>query len=86
MENLSPKDIKKIKEVSVELLEKVKAAVEEIDHCFDKEEGQASIQIVIRDLLYQELSDSVFGNFETYQKKVYDYVYTRYSGYGGVSA
>ncbi|MBO7507597.1 MAG: type I restriction endonuclease subunit R [Paludibacteraceae bacterium] len=80
VENLSSKDIKKIKEVSVELLEKVKAAVESIDHCFDKEEGRANVQIIIRDVLFQDLPDSVFGNFEMYQRKVYDYVYARYSG------
>lgn len=80
VDNLSPKDIKKIKEVSVELLEKVKAAVASIDHCFDKEEGQASVKVIIRDLLYQDLPDSVFDNFEVYQRKIYDYVYTRYSG------
>ena len=81
VDNLSQKDIKKIKEVSVELLEKVKNAVNSIDHCFDKEEGQASVKIIIRDLLYQDLPDSVFDNFETYQRKIYDYVYTRYGGF-----
>ena len=81
VDNLSQKDIKKIKEVSVELLEKVKNAVNSIDHCFDKEEGQASVKIIIRDLLYHDLPDSVFDNFETYQRKIYDYVYTRYGGF-----
>lgn len=81
VDNLSPKDIKKIKEVSVELLDKVKSAIASIDHCFDKEEGQAKVMIIIRDLLYQDLPDSVFDNFEVYQRKIYDYVYTRYNGY-----
>ena len=81
VDNLSAKDIKKIKEVSVELLEKVKKAVASIDHCFDKEEGQASIKIIIRDLLYQDLPDSVFDNLEVYQRKIYDYVYTRYGNF-----
>lgn len=68
-ENLSAKDIKKIKEVSVELLEKIKNTVASIDHCFDKEEGQASVKIVIRDLLWQDLPDNVINNFDIYQKK-----------------
>lgn len=68
-ENISAKDIKKIKEVSVELLEKIKNTVASIDHCFDKEEGQASVKIVIRDLLWQDLPDSVINNFDIYQKK-----------------
>lgn len=78
-DNLSANDIKKIKEVSVELLEKIKSTVATIDHCFDKEEGQASVKIIIRDLLYQELPDSVFGNYDVYQRKIYDYVSTRFS-------
>ena len=81
VDDLSPKDIKKIKDVSVELLEKVKTAIASIDHCFDKEEGQASVKVIIRDLLYQDLPDSVFDNVEVYQRKRYDYVYTRYGGF-----
>ncbi|MGN1174415.1 MAG: hypothetical protein ACI4S1_03040 [Roseburia sp.] len=80
-DNLSANDIKKIKEVSVELLEKIKSTVATIDHCFDKEEGQASVKIIIRDLLYQELPDSVFGNYDVYQRKIYDYVSTRFSNF-----
>lgn len=78
-DNLAPTDIKKIKKVSVELLEKVKNAIDSIDHCFDKEEGQAKVEIVIRDLLFEQLPDSLFSNREVYQRKIYDYVYTRYS-------
>ena len=81
VDNLSAKDIKKIKEVSVELLEKIKKAVASIDHWYDKEDGQASIQVIIRDILWQDLPDSVIDNFEVYQKKIYDYVYTRYGNY-----
>lgn len=77
-DNLSPKDIKEIKAISVELLAKVKEAVATIDHCFDKEGGQAQIQIIIRDTLFQDLPDSIFKNIEVYQRKIYDYVYTRY--------
>lgn len=77
-ENLSANDIKKIKEVSVELLEKIKSTVATIDHCFDKEEGQASVKIIIRDLLFQKLPESVFGNYDVYQRKIYDFVSTRY--------
>lgn len=48
---------------------------------YDKEEGQASIKIIIRNLLYQDLPDSVFDNLEVYQRKIYDYVYTRYGNF-----
>ena len=77
-ENLSANDIRKIKEVSVELLEKINSTVATIDHCFDKEEGQASVKIIIRDLLFQKLPESVFGNYDAYQRKIYDFVSTRY--------
>ena len=80
-DNLSAKDIKKIKEVSVELLEKVKKAVASIDHCFDKEDGQSSIKVIIRNLLYEELPNSVFDNWEVYQTKIFDYVKTKYGNY-----
>ncbi|MCS2930549.1 hypothetical protein NXV69_13235 [Bacteroides ovatus] len=39
-------DIKKIKEVFVELLDKVKSAIASINHCFDKEEGQAKVMLL----------------------------------------
>ena len=78
MDNLLPEDIKKIKKISKDLLKKIKEKINSIDHCFDKEEGQASIKVVIRDMLYQDLPDSVYGHFETYQRKIYDYIYTKY--------
>jgi len=73
-DDLSAKDIKKIKEVSVELLEKIKAAVASFDHCFDKEEGQSAVQVIIRDTLFEELPESVYPNFEVLRIKIYDYV------------
>ena len=76
-ENLSANDIKKIKEVSVVLLDKVKEKVASINHCFDKEEGQASVESIIRTTLFCELPDSMFNQLEVYHNKIYDYVYTR---------
>lgn len=80
-ENLSANDIKKIKEVSVVLLDKVKEKVASINHCFDKEEGQASVESIIRTTLFCELPDSMFNQLEDYHKKIYDYVYTRYGNH-----
>ena len=80
-ENLSSNDIKKIKEVSVVLLDKVKEKVASINHCFDKEEGQASVESIIRTTLFCELPDSMFNQLEVYHKKIYDYVYTRYGNH-----
>lgn len=80
-ENLSANDIKKIKEVSVVLLDKVKEKVASINHCFDKEEGQASVESIIRTTLFCELPDSMFNQLEVYHNKIYDYVYTRYGNH-----
>jgi hypothetical protein len=49
-----------------------------IDHCFDKEDGESAIKKIIRDTLYEELPESVFGNYEAYRVKINDYIYTRY--------
>lgn len=42
-ENLSKQDIQKIKKVAVDLLEKVKAKITELDHWTDKQETKATI-------------------------------------------
>ena len=42
-ENLSKQDIQKIKQVAVDLLEKVKAKITELDHWTDKQETKAAV-------------------------------------------
>src|SRR5690606_3415367 len=48
-ESLTPHEIKKIKQLSKVLLEKIKAKIAELDHWRDKEETQAVVDILIRD-------------------------------------
>ena len=56
-------------------IEKVEDAdVDHYDHCFDKEEGQSAVQVIIRDTLFEELPESVYPNFEVLRIKIYDYV------------
>ena len=78
-EKLSKQDIKKIKQVAVDLLRKVKAKIAELDHWTDKQETKATIDNLIRDTLWSELPEcydelSISG----YRQRIYEYVYTRY--------
>lgn len=78
-ENLSKQDIQKIKQVAVELLQKVKSRIAELDHWTDKQETKTAIDNLIRDTLWNGLPEcydelSISG----YRQRIYEYVYTRY--------
>lgn len=77
--SLSKTDIQKLKQVAVELLQKVKARIAELDHWTDKQETKADIDNLIRDTLWNGLPEcydelSISG----YRQKIYEYIYTRY--------
>ena len=78
-ENLSKQDIQKLKGVAVDLLQKVKAKIAELDHWTDKQETKAAVDNLIRDTLWSELP-SCYDEFSIsrYRQKIYEYVYTRY--------
>ena len=79
-ENLSKQDIQKIKQVAVDLLEKVKAKITELDHWTDKQETKAAVDNLIRDTLWSELPNSYDElRISNYRQKIYEYIYTRYS-------
>jgi type I restriction enzyme R subunit len=78
-EDLSKDDIKKLKTVAKELLEKIKALLATMDHPFDKQETKAAIIITIRDILWQELPESYSEeNITQYRDAVYNYVSQHY--------
>lgn len=78
-DSLTPQEIKKIKELSKTLLEKIKSKIHELDHWTDKEETQAAVDILIRDTLCSELPESYDDSaFALYRKKVYEFVYATY--------
>ena len=78
-DDLSKEDIKKIKKVAVELLDKIKQELAGMDHPFDKPNTKATIIITIRDLLYQELPESYPDESITYYRDaVYNYVSQHY--------
>ena len=77
--SLSAQDIKRIKQVSVELLQKVKARIHELDHWVDKQETKASVDNLIRDVLYDGLPDSYpVEQINEYRRRIFEYVYTQY--------
>ena len=78
-EDLSKNDIKKLKEVTTSLLQKVKAKISELDHWTDKQETKSVVDNLIRDTLWNELPkcyDEV--SISVYRQQIYEYVYTRY--------
>ncbi|MEG1870823.1 MAG: hypothetical protein RR192_02365 [Peptostreptococcaceae bacterium] len=80
-ENLSTQDIKAIKEVSVDLLTKIKNKIKELDHWADKVETKATIDNLIRDTLWRDLPSSFDEQqIQEYRSKVYEYVYMHYRG------
>ena len=80
-DDLSKDDIKKIKKVAVELLDKIKQLLEGMDHPFDKRETNAIIITTIRDVLWQDLPQSYPDeSVNYYRDKVYNFVSTRYGG------
>ena len=80
-DDLDKQDIKKIKEVSVSLLQKIKAKIAELDHWTDKQETKAEVDNLIRDILWNDLHE-VYDeiSISAYRQKIYEYVYTRYKG------
>lgn len=80
-DDLTKADIKKIKEVAVELLEKIKTQLATMDHPFEKRETKAAIIITIRDTLWEMLPDSYSDeSIDTYKDAVFEYVQQRYGG------
>ena len=80
-DDLSKDDIKKLKTVAKELLEKIKALLATMDHPFDKQETKAAIIITIRDILWRELPESYSEESITqYRDAVYNYVSQHYGG------
>lgn len=77
-DNLSKIDIDKIKKMSKELLQKIKDRIAGMDHWTDKQETRAAVDILIRNVLYEEIPDSMFDRLEAYRKAIYEHIYTHY--------
>lgn len=79
-DNLSKGDIEKIKRMSKDLLAKIKERIAEMDHWTDKQETRADVDILIRDILFEEIPESMFGRMDAYRKAIYEYVFTHFKG------
>ena len=77
-ENLSKADIAKIKKMSVDLLQKIKERISQMDHWTDKQETRAAVDVLIRNVLYEEIPDSMFDRLDDYRTAIYEHVYTHY--------
>lgn len=78
-EDLSKNDIKKLKEVAVTLLQKIKAKISGLDHWTDKQETKAVVDNLIRDALWAQLPECYDEvSISVYRQQIYEYVYTRY--------
>jgi type I restriction enzyme R subunit len=77
-DNLSKSDIDKIKKMSKDLLQKIKERIAGMDHWTDKQETRASVEVLIRDILYQEIPDSMLDRLEVYRKAIYEQIYMHY--------
>ena len=78
-DDLTKSEIKKLKEISVELLRKIKEKIAELDHWTDKQETKAAVDNLIRDTLWAELPESYTElQISEYRQRIYEYVFTRY--------
>lgn len=78
-DNLSRKDIQRVKKVAIDVLQKVKSKIAELDHWTDKQETKAAVDNLIRDTLWQGLPECYDElSISAYRQKIYEYVYTRY--------
>ncbi|MCQ2117823.1 MAG: type I restriction endonuclease subunit R [Bacteroidales bacterium] len=80
-DNLSNSEIKKLKDVAIELLAKIKEQLFGMDHPFDKQTTRAALIITIRDVLWQELPESYSEeSINYYRDTIFNYVCQRYGG------
>lgn len=78
-EDLSKEDIKAIKKVAIDLLDKIKSKIAELDHWTDKQETKAEVDNLIRDTLWMELPECYDEiRISEYRQRIYEYVYMRY--------
>ena len=80
-DDLSKKELQRIKEVASELLVKIKDTVASMDHWTEKWETQAAVDTLIRDTLLDELPECYeFDEIQKYKEKIFNHVYVRYGG------
>jgi type I restriction enzyme R subunit len=80
-DDLSKKELQRIKEVASELLVKIKDTIASMDHWTEKRDTQAVVDTLIRDTLLDELPECYeFDEIQKYKEKIFNHVYVRYGG------
>ena len=67
-----------IKSASEFVSQKIKERIAGMDHWTDKQETRAAVDVLIRNVLYEEIPDSMFDRLEAYRKAIYEHIYTHY--------
>jgi type I restriction enzyme R subunit len=78
--DLNASDIKRIKGVAVELLERLKAEMLRVDHWRDKESTRDAVKVTIRNFLWEGLPTKLFADDDVDEKveEVFRHVYRAY--------
>lgn len=71
-ENPSQEDSKKIKKIAVDLLDKIKAKIAELDHWTEKQETKAEVDTLIGKIQWEKLPESYS------EQRIFEYVFMRY--------
>ena len=80
-DNLTKPEMKKLKNVAIDLLAKIKQQLACMDHPFDKHTTRATLIITIRDTLWQELPESYSEeSINYYRDTIFNHVCQRYGG------
>lgn len=81
---LTEKEKNKVKEIAIELLDKLKMDKLKIDQCFEKTETSAAIFNVVSNTLYEELPYPTYQNEDINEKTtlLYDHLRNQYFGGG----
>lgn len=78
-DNLTKPEIKKLKNIAIDLLAKIKSQLAVMSNPFQNPTARATLIVTIRDVLWQELPESYSEeSINFYRDQVYDYVSQRY--------
>ena len=80
-DSLNAEEIKQIKEIAKEMLTKIKTSIASMDHWADREDSRATIQVIIRNILWNKIPDSMFDKLDGYRASIYEHIYTHYRNY-----
>lgn len=76
---LTKNEIKSIKKLSQDMLKKIKDRIHKLDHWRDKEETQAMVSTLIRDILWAQLPESYDDkSIPNYRQRIYEHVFNNY--------